>query len=252
MGVERMRRLIIGVTTGVLLACAVPVIAQDDGSGEVIVTGSLRRLNPNDDDDRFKITVVSTPAAVQMLRRTADLAVQQVIVIGDTTEETARRNEIYAMTRKAIETAGGAGVQVATGELVVEPLTTANYKELKVEEDDDSNGELVKFLVKVPLTPGMAPKAALERIEKFIKVPAVGRAQIKPYSELSLSVVNPEQYRGQIIDLVARDTNATSSRFGAGYGVEVSGLDRPVQWKQASLTEVLLFLPASSTVRPRN
>jgi hypothetical protein len=65
-------------------------------------------------------------------------------------------------------------------------------------------------------------------------------------------VVNPEQYRSAIIDLVARDTAATSAKFGAGYGVEVTGLDKPVQWKRASLTEVQLFLPSNSTTRPRN
>jgi len=40
--------------------------------------------------------------------------------------------------------------------------------------------------------------------------------------------------------------------LGAGYGVEVTGLDKPVQWKRAGLTEVQLFLPANSTIRPRN
>jgi hypothetical protein len=211
-------------------------------------------LNPDgDDDDRVRVVEVGAPAAVQMLRRTADFAVQQVIVTGDTIGDEERRAEIYAMTRKAIEVADAAGVQVATGEVVVEPLTIANYKELKPEENDDDGGELVKFLVKVPLVAGVDAKVALARIEKFIRtVPAVGRAEIKPYSELTLSVVNPEQYRGQIIDLVAKDTQAMSGRFGTGYGVEVSGLDRPVQWKQASMTEVLLFLPAAATIRPRN
>ncbi|HEX7931214.1 MAG TPA: TonB-dependent receptor, partial [Sphingomicrobium sp.] len=66
------------------------------------------------------------------------------------------------------------------------------------------------------------------------------------------SVVNPEQYRGTIIDLIAKDTAETSARFGSGYGVEVTGLDRPVQWKRTGLTEVQLFLPSATTVRPRN
>jgi len=105
----------------------------------------------------------------------------------------------------------------------------------------------------VPLAPGIDAKTALAKIDKFVKaVPAVGRAEIKAYSELTLSVVDPEQYRGAIMDLVAKDTTATSGRFGAGYGVEVRGLDKPVQWKRASLTEVQLFLPSDSVVRPRN
>ncbi|MBB4097721.1 TonB-dependent receptor [Sphingomonas kyeonggiensis] len=239
------------VLAGVLVAVATPALAQD--GGEEIVVTAFRKL-ASDDDDKKVLELVTTPAAVQTLRRTADFAVQQVVIVSDTTDEDDARAEVLAMTRKAIDLSAGAGTLLATGELLVEPLTAGNYKELLFDDDDDDfNGELVKFLVKVPLAPGIDAKAALAKIDKFIKsVPAVGRAEMKPYSELSLSVVNPEQYRGAIIDLVAKDTAATSARFGTGYGVEVTGLDRPVQWKRAGLTEVQLFLPSASTVRPRN
>ena len=239
------------VLAGVLVAVATPALAQD-GGGEIVVT-AFRRL-ASDDDDKKILDIVTTPAAVQTLRRTADFAVQQVVIVSDTTDEDDARAEVLAMTRKAIDMSAGAGTLLATGELLVEPLTAGNYKELLFDDDDDDfNGELVKFLVKVPLAPGIDAKAVLAKIDKFIKsVPAVGRAEMKPYSELSLSVVNPEQYRGAIIDLVAKDTATTSARFGTGYGVEVTGLDRPVQWKRAGLTEVQLFLPSASTVRPRN
>jgi hypothetical protein len=245
-----------GLAAAGILAGAMPAYAQDESGGvdEIIVTG-LRRLSPDDDEEREKAKPVPVPAAVQMLRRTADFAVQQVIVISDTIDEEEAHKEVYAMTRKALDLAGSAGVQLSSGEIVVEPLTAGNYKELPIgdDDDDDENGEMVKFLVKVPLAPGIDAKTALARIDKFIKaVPAVGRAEIKAYTELTLSVVNPEQYRGAIIDLVAKDTGATSGRFGTGYGVEVTGLDKPVQWKRASLTEVQLFLPSNSTVRPRN
>jgi len=245
-----MHRILIGLTAAGVLAAAMPAVAQD----EIIVTG-MRRLVVDDDSDRVIEKPVLTPAAVQMLRRTADFAVQQVVVVSDTVEEEEAHKEVQAMTRKAIDLSAGSGVQLASGEIVVEPLNAGNYKDLRIDEinEDEIDGQAVKFLVKVPLAPGIDAKAALAKIDKFIKaVPAVGRAEIKAYSELTLSVVDPEQYRGAIIDLVAKDTGSTSGRFGAGYGVEVTGLDKPVQWKRASLTEVQLFLPSNSTVRPRN
>lgn len=246
-----MRRILIGLAAAGVLAGATPASAQDD---EIIVT-AMRRLVIDDDAERVVEKPILTPAPVQMLRRTADFAVQQVVVVSDTVEEADAHKEVRAMTRKAIDLSAGAGVQLASGQLVVEPLTPGNYTDLKIEEidEDEIDGQAVKFLVKVPLAPGIDAKAALAKIDKFLKaVPAVGRAQIKAYSELTLSVVNPEQYRGAIIDLVAKDTGTTSGRFGAGYGLEVTGLDKPVQWKRASLTEVQLFLPSNSTVRPRN
>lgn len=240
------RKLLIALVLGSLV---VPAWAQD-GGGEIIVT-AMRRLDP-DDDERRPLPVVPTPAAAQMLRRSADFAVQQVIVTSDTTGEDARDGEIRAMTRKAIDLASAGGVVLATGELVVEPLTLATSGDIPIVHDDDSGGAMVKFLVKVPLASGIDAKAALARIDRFIKrVPAVGRAEIKAYSELTLSVVNPEQYRVTIIDLIAKDTASIATRFGAGYGVEVTGLDRPVQWRRAGLTDVDLFLLSASTVRPR-
>jgi len=250
-----MRRILIGLTAAGVLAGALPAIAQD----EIIVTG-MRRLNLDNDevrpvDIRSATMPPAVPAAAQMLRRTADFAVQQVVVVSDTVDEEEAHKEVQAMTRKAIDMAGASGVQLASGEIVVEPLNAGNYKDLRIEEidEDEIDGQAVKFLVKVPLAPGIDAKTALAKIDKFVKaVPAVGRAEIKAYSELTLSVVDPEQYRGAIMDLVAKDTTATSGRFGAGYGVEVRGLDKPVQWKRASLTEVQLFLPSDSVVRPRN
>jgi hypothetical protein len=235
-----------------LVATAAPARAQDEGGQEIVVTG-FRKLAGNDADDVREIRPV-LPASALTMRRTADFAVQQVTIGGDTREEGKRREEIYAMTRRAIELAGKYGVQLATGELVIEPLTLANYKNLIVTEDEDQNeAELVTFVVKTPLTSGMDSKTALERISKFIAgVPPVGRAELKAKSELTLSVVNPEQYRRPIIAQIAKEAAATSAPFGTGYGVEVTGLERPVQWTQASLTEVLLYLPATYTVRPHD
>ena len=247
-----MRKFLIGLVVVAALGGVAPAFAQDDGTSEIVVT-AMKRLTP-DDEDRIKEKPVPVPAAVQMLRRTADFAIQQVTIASDTVGEDEAKKEVFAMVRKAIDLAGSSGVLVASGEIVVEPLTMANYNDLQVgDDDDDVDGQFVKFLVKVPLAPGIDAKAALAKIDQFIKkVPQVGRAEMKPYSELTLSVVNPEQYRGAIIDLVAKDTAATSAKFGAGYGVEVTGLDKPVQWKRAGLTEVQLFLPANSTIRPRN
>lgn len=250
-----MRRVLIGLAATGMVVSAIPAIAQD----EIIVTG-MRRLNLDNDsaqpvDIRTATMPPAVPAAAQMLRRTADFAVQQVVVVSDTVEEEDANKEVQAMTRKAIGLSNASGVQLASGEIVVEPLNAGNYNDLRIEEidEDEIDGQAVKFLVKVPLVPGIDAKTALAKIDRFIKaVPVVGRAQIKAYSELTLSVVDPEQYRGAIIDLVAKDAGGTSARFGNGYGVEVTGLDKPVQWKRASLTEVQLYLPSNSTVRPRN
>ena len=230
----------------ILFTCTAPALAQEADAQEIVVTGSRIRGGGYYDS--------STPAPTLTLRRTADFAVQEVKVTGDTRDPDKRREEIYALIRGAIELAGKYDVQLATGETIVEPLTLANYKNLTLVKDDERDDtESTSFLIKVPLAPGMDAKGALDRFAKFVAaIPAVGRAEIEAEGDLTLSVVNPEQYRGKIVDLVAAESAATAAKFGPGYGVQVEGLSQRVQWARASLTEVFLYLPITFTVRPKD
>lgn len=223
-----------------LASLAPPALAQIE-SREIVVTGTRR------DSDDYDATMPITA-----LRRVADFAVQEVKVVGDTRDAAKRHDEIYAMIRGAIGSAGASGVELATGDYIVEPLTLANYRNLSLANDGRPDTDRATFLVKARLGAGIDAKAALARITKFIAaVPAVGRAEMRAAGDLTLSVVDPDQYRGQIIDLIAADAAATSAKFGPGYGVEVDGLDRPVEWARAGLTEVFLYLPSKYKIRPR-
>ena len=226
-------------------AVAWPAVAQDStdlGQQEIVVTGSRR------DADNYN---VSQPATG--LRRRADFAIQQVTITGDTRDEAKRHAEIFDMIRGAIALAERSGVQLATGDTVVEPLTLANYRNLTLTKDNRPDAEKVSFLVKTPLSAGSDAKAALDRIDGYVKaVPAVGRALIARSDDLTLSVVKPDQYRGQIVALVADDSKAMAARFGPDYAVEVQGVERPVEWARAGLTDVFLYIPYQLKVVPKH
>lgn len=244
-------RILATALIGVGLLGSAPALAQDEAGQEIIVTASRSPAGYRGDGDPVPVAVKPAPAL--RLRRTADFAVQSVRIIGDTRDEGTRREEIYAMLKGAIALAAKQGVELATGDYIVEPLTPANYRNLILEEDDDrEDAEEATFLVKTPLTKGTDAKAALDRITKFLKaVPAVGRAEIEAEGDLTLSVVGPDQYRGAIIDLVATDAAKVAAKFGPGQGVIVNGLDRPVEWSRVGLTEVSLYLPVSYSVVPK-
>ncbi|MFL9839364.1 TonB-dependent receptor [Sphingomonas sp. ST-64] len=232
---------IIRTLTAVLLMAAsiLPASAQ-----EVVVSATRASANR----DGFQ----GTSIPIVTLRRTADFAVQRVAITGDTRDEALRRKEIFAMVKSAIERAGQHGVELATGDYVVEPLTLANYGNLAVKRDSRPDSERTGFIIKVKLEPGMDARAALDRVTKFIKaVPPTGRAQIEKSGDMTLSVLDPDQYRETIIAMIAADARTTAARFGPDYGVEVRGLDRPVEWSRASLTEVFLYLPAAYVIRPK-
>jgi len=205
-------------------------------SDEVVVT-AMRRDAEDYSSDRPAVGLV----------RVADFAVQKVLVTGDTRDTPKRREEIYATVRAAIERAGPAnGIALAVGEDRLEPLTAANYRNLPLVGDGRPDAERTSFLIKAALGSGTDGKAALDRIAAFIgNVPVTGRAELKPSGDLTLSVVKPDQYRGAIIDLLAADAQASAARLGPDYQVEMRGIDRPVEWARASLTDVFLYLPAS-------
>lgn len=232
------------ITELVTLAVAlVPTIAhaQDEGAAEVIVSAMRRDANDYSAD---------MPAVG--LRRTADFAIQEVTIAGDTRDAGQRADEIYAMLANAIAVASRAGVQLAYGDRVVQAVTLKNYRDLSLERDSRPDSQRLKFLVKAPLTDGTEAASAQARINAFVKsVKPVGRALMEANGDLTLSVVAPDQYRGAIADAIAMDARTLSARFGPDYAVEVEGLNRPVEWARASLSEVLLYVPYKLVIVPK-
>jgi len=245
------------VRIALLLAAAVPAsaLAQDLNQGEIVVTGS--RMRPSYIDTRTNTTVeVSDDDASALpavgLRRRADYALLPVIIAGDTRERDQRRNEILTMVRSALERARGAGIELALGDFFVVPLTADNYRTLAFLGDGRPDSERVAFFIKTRLgTSADEANQAITRLEQFVRsVPAAGRAEMRAAGPLTLSIVAPDQYRNQILDLIATDARATAARFGPQQQIEAQGLDRPVEWRRAGVTEVFLYIPHRLIYRP--
>ena len=94
--------------------------------------------------------------------------------------------------------------------------------------------------------------AALDRLAAFVKaIPLDGRAVIQHDDEPGVSIVDPNQYRPQIIAAIAADANAAARQFGPDYMVEASNLATPVRWILTGPTEVLLYLNHDLSVVPK-
>ncbi|QMW21487.1 TonB-dependent receptor [Sandaracinobacteroides saxicola] len=212
-----------------------PVAAQQ--AEEIIVTASRREE--------------AAPPPLVGVRRVADFAVLAVTVTSDSRDSKLRYDEIFGMVRKAIELAGKRGVELSTGELKVEPLTLANYRDLPVSGAGRADTSRVGFLLKTRLAGATDAKSAVERLEAFVKsVPLVGRAEMVADDDLALTVVEPGQYRGAILERVVADAKAQAARMGEGYAVELEGLDRRVEFERVGLTEVMLFVRYGYRVVP--
>ncbi|WP_243406171.1 TonB-dependent receptor [Sphingosinicella sp. YJ22] len=237
------------------LAMAWPAQAQDINEGEIVVTASraqqsyidprTNRVIEVDDDDAGALPAIG-------LRRRADNALIPVIIAGDTRDQTQRREEILTMVRSALELARRSNIELAIGDFFVVPLTPDNYRTLAFYGDGRPDSERVAFFIKTRLgTSADEANQAITRLEQFIRsVPAAGRAEIRANGPLTLSIVAPDQYRSQILDLIATDARSIAERFGPDQRVEAQGLDRPVQWRRAGVTEVFLYIPHRLVFRP--
>lgn len=238
-----MRRFVL--LAAVLMGSGDPALAQvpvtSVGNSEIIVTGARRSIDNYDSQ---------SPAVG--LRRVADFAVQPVKVTDDTRDADVRHEEIYDTIGRAIGLANSYGVELAFGDVVVEPLTLGNYRSLTLDKDDRPDTNKVDLLVKAKLS-GTDARDATARIDRFLKaLKPVGRSLVDPIGDMTLSVVAPDQYRGEIGKIVAADAVAMAAKFGPDYAVEVRGLNRPVEWSRASLTEVFLYVPYELVIRPKS
>jgi hypothetical protein len=194
-------RLRFVILATVLAGISLPAQAQNHdvpvtaiGSQEIVVTGTRRSLDNYD---------AQTPSVG--LKRVADFAIQPVTVTGDTRDPDARHQEMYDTIRRAIELAGSNGVQLAFGDVVVEPLTLANYRDLTFSKDNRPDTDRVELMVKSSLA-GVNAHEATGRIDRFLKaVKPVGRALMEATDDLTLSVVAPDQYRADIGRIIAED-----------------------------------------------
>lgn len=68
---------------------------------------------------------------------------------------------------------------------------------------------------------------------------------------ITLTVVNPDQYRDAIVQLVAGDARHMAALFGPDFTFNVTGIDGQVSWSQVSSTEVFLYIPYRYVIIPK-
>lgn len=228
----------------ILLAALVGVAssssaAAQDALGEIIVTARRASADYFSDDK----TVIG-------LRRPADSALQAVVISSDSRDEDVRKREIHAMMESALRRSAAADVVLVTGDFELEKISLENYKDLPFGRGSRADTSTVNFYVKSKLAGSTG--GAQGRIDSFIKgVAPSGRSLLEKQGDLTLTIVNPDQYRDQIIKLIAAESLKYAGFFGPDYGVEIGGLNEQLSWAQASGTEVFLYIPYRFSIKPK-
>jgi hypothetical protein len=221
---------------------ATTALAQQSSApalGEVMVTAS-----------RGSIPYAGQDRPVVGLRRTADSAVMSLVIVSDTREAAARTQEIYTVLLAAMDKAAGAGVELVYGGTPIYPVTRANYQDLPLLGAGRVDTSQLQLLVKARLSGSAAATQA--KLRAFINsLKGSGRATVSTGGGISLTVIDPDQYRSQIVSLVAADAKATTALFGPDFTFSVTGIDGQVVWAQVSSSEVFLYIPYRYSIIPR-
>lgn len=156
------------------------------------------------------------------------------------------------MLGATLDRARGEGIDIVAGRYTLAPVTRADMREQPVIGGARPDTSRVLIYARIPLAQsGGSVTNTAERIEAFVKaIPATGRSFID-VGTTGLAIDNPEQYRSAVVRHVAEESTRYANMFGAGYGVEIDGLDGDLYWQQASETEVFLYIDHNFTIRPK-
>jgi hypothetical protein len=233
---------------GVMLALAVSVPAWAQDNSEIVVTGMRRNMDNDGDNGTNSVPVIG-------LRRRGDFLVQLYTIVSDTREFTTRRTEVYATLLNVLEQAEkNSDIQISVGTSELRAVTKANYRAISLDSNfrNRTDTSHVSIYVKHKLAQdGGNAKSAVLAIESFAKgVKLTGRSEILPVSDTQISLINPQQYRYAILQLVADDSKKIAGMFGPNYGVNFSGFTQPVEWIGETPTEVFLFVRYGAGINP--
>lgn len=191
--------------------------------------------------------------AVQLFRR-ADNLIASVRVVNDTREAAGRRSELTQTLRAmARQAAGRADIDLSIEtDGVLVPLTEDMVSTLTLGVDGmRTDTSVATLIVKTPISATDTLDAASGRLESFVEaVPTTGRSEVDIDDDWQLSIVDPPQYRAAILDLISADARRSTGAFGAGYSVQVTGMENRVTWRQSGPLDLGLFIPYKMTVVP--
>ncbi|MEO0590665.1 MAG: hypothetical protein AAFZ11_08905 [Pseudomonadota bacterium] len=218
--------------------------AQDD-MGAIIVTGSRSERDAFDryyDDEQSAIG----------LTRTADYFVKPIYVNSDSRDPKLRKAEVSAMLKALLERAQAEGVTLVAGEYKLAPVTLDGLSELPFNRGRRPDTTRVQVYARVPVSGAFKGVDEVdELVDSFKKtVPATGRSYLETGPTV-LAIDNPDQYRRAVVKAIAEEAKAYAAMFGNDYGIDVRGLDSELYFKQASQTEVFLYIEHSFAIRPK-
>ena len=188
------------------------------------------------------------------IRRNADNLLLAVKIVNDSREKKQREDEIYRTLSAALSDAkrnGRIELSTVSDSGFVIALTQANYH-IDLADGDRPDTSQAYFRAKLPVPRDVDDGEALVlELKRFISgLKMTGRTQVFVQADVEVSIVNPQQYRAEVLRLFAEDVRNVTSALGPDYRVVVNGIDKPIEWARAGSLAVAVYIPYEYTVVP--
>ena len=231
------------------LAAAAPSSAVAQEQDEIVVTATRYRERY----EEFQIPHVA-------VTRRADFVVVIMSVESDTRDLGQRRAELMETLSDLGRRARAAGpVNVAlleeedddgaSGETRVKPFSVEAAQD-QITSGTRADTSRVSVLLRTRIDAQDTLASAVARIDQFVRgLPRPGRVTLG-LDDAELTVVNPSQYRTNIIDAIAADARRIIAALGAGQAVRIEGLENRVAWRRSADLELTFYIPHRLQIVP--
>ncbi len=187
-----------------------------------------------------------------VLKHQGDFLLMDIAIESDSRELSVRKKEIQETVDKLLKSAKqkeDITVSIDTNGMVFPLLTSANLPMTSGARPDTS---LVNLVLRTPIPKEVKDVQDLSsRLSVFANsIDGVGRATVGAYADTTVSVVNPQQYRMDVIYAVLDEVKAVTERLGPDYRVVLTGIDNQMEWRGADSTNVIFYIPYSYDVIP--
>ncbi len=213
------------------LALLVSSACFSESVEEIVVTG----IRGNDD-------YTEMPSVTY--KKKADFLVQSVQLINDSRSPELRKNEIIQTIKNLISASKKIkGIELSYGEGFLVPVNLDDDALQIIDDKKSSDTSRINISIKIAVTEKEPAKVKIEELKKFLKnASLVGRTLLEERGDIGLSIVNPEQYRYEVLSLIAKENNKLKEALGSSCSTESDGVSGRVEWDRTAVDELVLFI----------
>jgi len=233
----------VGISLSLFLLAPEPAAAQDD---EIIVTGT--RISRADMFEERG----GTPGVTVVKR--GDFLLLGVTIESDARDSTERMAEIDKTIEAFLDAAEddrSIEMSIVESGTTVRRLTQSNYIQgVSFGGRPDTSVARIRVKTAIPDQVGNSAELAT-KLSRFVNsIEEIGRITISTNGDTSVSVVDPYQYRDEVVAAVVEEINAITDALGPEYVAIIEGLDRQVYWDRKGDIELAFSIPYSYEIIP--